>query len=59
MVILFAFYIIPALTTFALLAHNNIHIRTTILHLCLGAPASNKPHSAEKSTPVWLAICRI
>ena len=21
-----------------------------------GAPASNKPHSAEKSTPVWLAI---
>ena len=24
-----------------------------------GAPASNKPHSAEKSTPVWLAIWRI
>ena len=23
------------------------------------APASNKPHSAEKSTPVWLAIWRI
>ena len=23
-----------------------------------GAPASNKPHSAEKSTPVWLAIWR-
>ena len=22
-----------------------------------GAPASNKPHLAEKSTPVWLAIC--
>ena len=22
-------------------------------------PASNKPHSAEKSTPVWLAIWRI
>ena len=22
------------------------------------APASNKPHSAEKSTPVWLAIWR-
>ena len=21
-----------------------------------GAPASNKPHPAEKSTPVWLAI---
>ena len=26
--------------------------------LCLGAPASNKPHPAEKSTPVWLAIWR-
>ena len=26
--------------------------------LCLGAPASNKPHSAERSTPVWLAIWR-
>ena len=24
-----------------------------------GAPASHKPHSAEKSTPVWLAIWRI
>ena len=24
-----------------------------------GAPASNKPHSAERSTPVWLAIWRI
>ena len=24
-----------------------------------GAPASNKPHPAEKSTPVWLAIWRI
>ena len=24
-----------------------------------GAPASNKPHSAEKSTAVWLAIWRI
>jgi hypothetical protein len=23
-----------------------------------GAPASNKPHPAEKSTPVWLAIWR-
>ena len=23
-----------------------------------GAPASNKPHQAEKSTPVWLAIWR-
>ena len=25
----------------------------------IGAPASNKPHPAEKSTPVWLAIWRI
>ena len=24
-----------------------------------GGPASNKPHSAEKSPPVWLAIWRI
>ena len=24
-----------------------------------GVPASNKPHPAEKSTPVWLAIWRI
>ena len=24
-----------------------------------GAPASHKPHSAEKSTPVWLALWRI
>ena len=24
--------------------------------LCHGTPASNKPHPAEKSTPVWLAI---
>ena len=24
-----------------------------------GAPASNKPHAAEKSTPVWLAIWHI
>ena len=23
-----------------------------------GAPASNKPHLAEKNTPVWLAIWR-
>ena len=27
-------------------------------HLRHSAPASNKPHSAEKSTPVWLAIWR-
>ena len=25
----------------------------------LSAPASHKPHSAEKSTPVWLALWRI
>ena len=28
-------------------------------HLCHSAPASNKPHPAEKRTPVWLAIWRI
>ena len=28
-------------------------------HLCRSAPASNKPHPAEKSTPVWLAIWHI
>ena len=28
-------------------------------HLCYGAPASNKPHPAEKSTLVWLAIWHI
>ena len=28
-------------------------------HLRHGAPASNKPHQAEKSTPVWLAIWHI
>ena len=27
--------------------------------LRISAPASNKPHPAEKSTPVWLAIWRI
>ena len=27
-------------------------------HLCYGSPPSNKPHPAEKSTPVWLAIWR-
>ena len=27
--------------------------------LCHGASASNKPHPAEKSTPVWLAIWHI
>ena len=28
-------------------------------NLHMGAPAGNKPHLAEKSTPVWLAIWRI
>ncbi len=27
--------------------------------LCHGVPTSNKPHPAEKSTPVWLAIWHI
>ena len=30
-----------------------------LMALRLSAPASNKPHPAEKSTPVWLAIWRI
>ena len=29
-----------------------------VQHLRRSAPASNKPHLAEKSTPVWLAIWR-
>ena len=29
-----------------------------LMALRLSAPASNKPHPAEKSTPVWLAIWR-
>ena len=53
---------------------NNIRHRTTALAICErkiaffvrfyqqllpdGPPASNKPHPAEKSTPVWLAIWR-
>ena len=28
-------------------------------NLYIGAPAGNKPHLAEKSTPVWLAILHI
>ena len=28
------------------------------MRLCHGGPASNKPHPAEKSTSVWLAIWR-
>ena len=28
-------------------------------NLHIGAPAGNKPHLAEKSTPVWLAIWHI
>ena len=28
-------------------------------NLHIGAPAGNKPHLAEKSTPVWLAILHI
>ena len=35
------------------------HYAAVHLHLCHGASASNKPHSAEKSTPVWLAVWRI
>ena len=31
---------------------------STPIPVCHSAPASNKPHPAEKSTPVWLAIWR-
>ena len=34
------------------------HGSASLQSLCHGAPASNKPHPAEKSTPVWLAIWR-
>ena len=33
-------------------------LRPNQQQLCHGAPASNKPHLTEKSTPVWLAIWR-
>ena len=33
--------------------------RPCLQQLCHGPPASNKPHLAERSTPVWLAIWRI
>ena len=35
------------------------HGSASLQSLCHGVPASNKPHQAEKSTPVWLAIWRI
>ena len=34
------------------------HSAASLQTLCHGATASNKPHPAEKSTPVWLAIWR-
>ena len=34
------------------------HSAASLQTLRHGAPASNKPHPAEKSTPVWLAIWR-
>ena len=34
------------------------HSAASLQSLRHGAPASNKPHPAEKSTPVWLAIWR-
>ena len=43
------------------LQHLGQHLRCSALAgqlLRRSAPASNKPHSAEKSTPVWLAIWR-
>ena len=44
------------------LQHLGQHLRCSALAgqlLRRSAPASNKPHLAEKSTPVWLAIWRI
>ncbi len=44
------------------LQHLGQHLRCSAMAgqlLRRSAPASNKPHSAEKSTPVWLAIWRI
>ena len=44
------------------LQHLGQHLRCSALAgqlLRRSAPASNKPHQAEKSTPVWLAIWRI
>ena len=38
--------------------HQLCHGSASLQSLCHGAPASNKPHLAEKSTSVWLAICR-
>ena len=35
------------------------HSAASLQSLRHGAPASNKPHLTEKSTPVWLAIWRI
>ena len=35
------------------------HGAASLQTLRLSAPASNKPHSAENNTPVWLAIWRI
>ena len=54
------------LSAVALPRHPGQHLRlsapaSNIFSMALrhGAPASNKPHPAEKSTPVWLAIWRI
>ena len=41
------------------LCHSALASNLFTMALCHGAPASNKPHSAEKSTLVWLAIWHI
>ena len=42
-----------------MLSFSRAALRTQRLHSALrGALASNKPHLAEKSTPLWLAIWR-
>ena len=38
--------------------HTSSSAASAPIPVCHGAPASNKPHPAEKSTPVWLAIWR-
>ena len=45
----------PASNIFSMALRHGAHCQE---HLRINAPASHKPHLAEKSTPVWLAIWR-
>ena len=45
----------PASSIFPIALRHGAHCQE---HLRINAPASHKPHLAEKSTPVWLAIWR-